>query len=102
MAGKGLFELLPKDVVGELKNRYCNQPNLTIDDHYEWLMTQGFNVSRYAVGRLIKKIKIHNQEQNFNCETELKSRCLEIASKYTDNKKELFLLAEELYFWTLN
>lgn len=102
MARKSTIDTLPEDVRAELLSNYRTYPAWTINDHTDWLIEKGFEISRSAVHRYLStrsSSPLSPEEQMFAEQVRLS--CLEVAaSVYKGEDPEgLIATAERLLSW---
>lgn len=102
MARKSSIDLLPAEVKAQLVTLYQQKPAWTFIDHTQWLVDQGYNVSKTAVWRwLTSKGEKELEGLHEDRDDLVRLRCLELASKHSEGAtpSELIDLAEQLLSW---
>ncbi len=96
---------LPSSIREELLARRAETPGLTLDDHFNWLTSQGHQVSRSAIYRFLAA---HDAQQAHPDETEeltdtqsIRLGCLMVAAAYAHpgDKIDLIKTADEFVDW---
>lgn len=99
MGRKLSVQKLSQNILDELQSRYLEKPYLTIDDHHQWLIEQGFSGSRHAVWRYLKTLDDTDRAEVLPFNKLAKLICLEVAKKYTNNENDLLELSKKLLSW---
>ena len=101
MARKSTIDTLPDDVRAELLSNYRTYPAWTINDHTDWLVGKGFEISRSAVHRYLstRSSPLSPEEQMFSEQVRLS--CLEVAASVYkgEDPEELIATAKHLLSW---
>ncbi|MGU0823092.1 hypothetical protein ACSEO6_24815 [Pseudomonas aeruginosa] len=102
MARKSSLDALPKEVKTQLVTQYRQNPAWTFVDHTQWLVEQGYNVSKTAVWRFLTTKGDKVLDEILEDQLDLvRLRCLEVASKHSEGAtpSELIEFAEQLLRW---
>lgn len=99
MSRKSELLKLPKETLEKLKSNYLNNTAWTVDDHHAWLIDFGYKGSRTAVWRYLKEIDKAELATTSSLHEFSKLLCLDVASKYANNKNELLTLSKDLLKW---
>ncbi len=102
MTRKSTIDRLSPSQVGEVMNTLQINPGWTIDEHVTWLSQCGVEISRSALHRFIRKLKIQAEEtQPLSIAQDVRLRCLEVASSIYQGSEatELQSLASTLETW---
>ena len=102
MARKSSLDALPAEVKAQLVTQYHQNPAWTFVDHTQWLVDQGYRVSKTAVWRFLTTRGYKVLEETLEDQGDLvRLRCLEVASKHSEGAtpSELIEFAEQLLSW---